>query len=83
MLTELQVIERLRMACASIGGQKAFARAHGFTPAYVHDVLHGRRPPADRILEALGLERIIIYRENRNVAADVASPPPDSPETAP
>lgn len=63
MLTEMQVIERLRAACKAAGGQKAFARLHDFTPAYVHDVLHGRRPPADRILAAIGLERIIVYRE--------------------
>lgn len=63
MLTEMQVIERLRAACKAAGGQKAFARLHGFTGAYVHDVLHGRRPPADRILDALGLERMTIYRE--------------------
>jgi hypothetical protein len=63
MLTETQVIERLRAAVDATGGQKAFARAHNFTPAYVHDVLHGRRAPADRILEALGLERVVIYRE--------------------
>jgi hypothetical protein len=63
MLTEQQVIERLRGACDAAGGQNKFARAHKFTPAYVHDVLHGRRAPADRILAALGLERVVIYRE--------------------
>jgi hypothetical protein len=65
MLTETQVIERLRAACEAAGGQRAFALAHKFTPAYVHDVLHRRRPPADRILDALGLERVTIYREKK------------------
>lgn len=63
MLTEQQVIERLRAACATAGGQKAFAKAHGFTPGYVSDVLRGKRAPADRILAALGVERIVVYRE--------------------
>lgn len=63
MLTESQVIERLRTACEQAGGQKAFAQQHELTPTYVHDVLHGRRPPAYRILDALGLERVVIYRE--------------------
>lgn len=63
MLTEIQVIERLRAACEAAGGQKAFAELHRLTPGYVGDVLHGKRPPADRILHALGLERVMIYRE--------------------
>lgn len=63
MLTELQVIERLRAACAAAGGQKAFAKVHGLTPGYVHDVLHSKRAPADRILAAIGVERVVIYRE--------------------
>lgn len=62
LVTEQQVIERLRAACEKAGSQKAFAEAHGFTAGYVHDVLHARRPPADRILDALGLERVVIYR---------------------
>ena len=67
MLTETQVIERLRAACEAAGSQRAFAQAHQFTPAYVHDVLHGRRPPADRILDALGLERVVIYQEKERL----------------
>lgn len=63
MLTETQVIERLRAACDAAGGQKAFAKQHQLTPSYVHDVLHGRRPPADRILAALGIERVTVYQE--------------------
>lgn len=66
MLTEEQVVERLRAACTVAGGQKQFALTHKLTPAYVHDVLHGRRAPADRILKALGLERVTIYRELQN-----------------
>lgn len=66
MLTESQVIERLRAACVAAGGQKAFAEQHKLTPSYVHDVLHGRRPPADRILAAIGVERVIVYQEKES-----------------
>jgi hypothetical protein len=31
-------------------------------PAYVNDVLNERREPGDKILEALGIERIVTYR---------------------
>lgn len=62
MLTEQEVIERLRGAIIAAGGQRQFARAHGLTPAYINDVLHGRRALADRILAAIGVKREIIYR---------------------
>ena len=65
MLTEQDVIERLRAAAAAAGSQRQFAKAHGFTPAYVHDVLHGKRAPAQRILDALGIERVTYYREKQ------------------
>jgi DNA-binding transcriptional regulator YdaS (Cro superfamily) len=66
-MTEEEVIERLRTACANAGGQKQFAKLHGFTPGYVSDVLSGKRGPADRILATLGLERVVVYRKKRSV----------------
>lgn len=47
---------------ASIDGQAAWARAHGISPAYVNDVLHGRRDPGPKILDAIGFEKMITYR---------------------
>lgn len=63
MLTESQVIERLRAACVAAGGQAAFAKANGMTASYVGDVLQGKRAPAERILAAIGIERLIVYRD--------------------
>lgn len=62
MLTEQEVIKRLRDAIEDAGGQREFARRVGLTPAYVNDVLHGRRALADRILAAIGVERGVVYR---------------------
>lgn len=62
-MTEQEAIERLRIACDAAGGQKQFAKQHGFTPGYVNDVLWGKRALADRILAALGIERVVEYRE--------------------
>ncbi len=64
-LSEREVIERLRAAVTAAGGQHAWARANGFTPPYVHDVLRGRRSLATRILDALGVERVEYYRDKR------------------
>jgi DNA-binding transcriptional regulator YdaS (Cro superfamily) len=46
----------LRHTCEAIGGQKAFAAAHGIHPDEISHVLSGRRDPPDRVLAALGLE---------------------------
>jgi hypothetical protein len=63
---ELQdVIERLRSAVQTEGSQAAFAEKHIISLQYVNDVLRGRREPGPIILNALGLERIVTYREKK------------------
>lgn len=62
MLTEQEVMDRLQAAVAAAGGQRRFAEACGLTPAYINDVMHGRRALADRILAALGIRRTITYQ---------------------
>lgn len=46
--------------------QKAVADQLGFSQQYLSDVLHGRKEPGAKILDALGLERVITYRRKRN-----------------
>lgn len=62
MLTEQEVIKRLRSAVAAAGGQRKFAVIHGFTAGYINDVLRGKRALADRILAVIGVERSVIYQ---------------------
>ena len=57
------VRERLQRICAENGGQAHWARQHGISPAYVSDVINGRREPGKIILAALSLEKIIDYRK--------------------
>lgn len=57
-----QVLALLRRECEKAGGQAAWATAAGVSPAYVSDVLHGRRQPGDGILRHLALERVTMYR---------------------
>jgi hypothetical protein len=40
----------------------AWARSRGVSPQYVNDILAGRRPPGDSVLEALGVERVTTYQ---------------------
>lgn len=69
MLTEQEVMDRLRAAVDAAGGQRKFAAVHGFTAGYINDVLRGKRALADRILAVVGVERQVVqqvvYRERR------------------
>ncbi|HEY9611232.1 hypothetical protein [Allocoleopsis sp.] len=44
------------------GLQAAFAQDNDLSAAYVNDVLRGRREPGKKILDAVGVERITVYR---------------------
>jgi hypothetical protein len=44
----------LTQACTESGSQQDWAKGHGFSPAYVSDVLNGRKDVSERIAEALG-----------------------------
>lgn len=68
-LSEEAVRERLREAVKAAGGQRAFARAHNFSAAYVNDVVLGRRVPAENICTALGVTRRVVYTVEYKVRA--------------
>ena len=62
-LTITDVIALLRKRCKEAGSQRAFATANKISPQYIADVLRRKREPGEMILNALGLEKVIIYRE--------------------
>lgn len=62
------VVAELMEACVAEGSQKAWAKKHGLSPAYVNDVINGRREPANTIAEALGYECFVIYRRRKEEA---------------
>lgn len=55
-------VAELRVALAAAASNRAWAREHGFSLAYVQDVLAGRRPASGRMLEALDLEAVILRK---------------------
>lgn len=63
MMSEQDVLDRLRTAIAAGGSQRAFARQHRLSEQYLSDVLRGRREMGQGILDALGVERVVAYRE--------------------
>jgi hypothetical protein len=52
-LTEMQIIPLLAKACEDAGSQRAWAEANGLSPAFVNDVLQGKRAVTARIAGAL------------------------------
>jgi hypothetical protein len=52
------VLRLLAADCYTAGGQHDWAKAHEFSPAFVSAVLNKRKPPSERLLRALGLERV-------------------------
>ena len=70
-IESVEVLDRLRAACAGAGGVAAWARRHGLSHQYVGDVLHGRRGLGDGVLRPLGLQRAeptFVPREPETVA---------------
>lgn len=44
------------------GNQTAWAKRHKISLGYVNDVLNGRRSPGDKITQAMGLEKALLWR---------------------
>lgn len=57
------LIDILRVRCQERGTQKGWAKDHGMSPAYVNDVLQGRREISDNFAALLGFERRVIFLE--------------------
>lgn len=51
----------LRHKAKEAGSQIAFALAVDISPQFLSDVINGRREPSGRLLEVLGLRRIVRY----------------------
>lgn len=61
-ITDREIALRLAVACDAAGGQKEMAKKLGVAVSFVNAVIHGNKPPSDRILKELGLERVTFYR---------------------
>lgn len=62
-LTIEDVLDLLRREVKGVGTQEAFAEKAGVTQQYVGDILRGQRKPGEKILDALGLQKVIVYTE--------------------
>lgn len=62
--THLELIEWLRKDSEK-ETQKALAKRLGISAQYLSDILKGRREPGQKMLDALGLERVITYESKK------------------
>ena len=61
------------LACLAIevqrcGSQKAFAHAHNLSEQYLSEVLRGSRQPGQKILDAMGYERVVSYEQKKRIS---------------
>lgn len=55
------VLELLRREVEASGSQEAFAEKADVSQQYVGDILRGQRTPGKKILDAVGLEKHVVY----------------------
>jgi len=60
------VLGRLRASIKEGGSQAAFAHAHGFSRAYLSDVVRVVRQISDRLAQALGFRRVVAFGAAEN-----------------
>jgi hypothetical protein len=61
LLTVEDVLELIRQDVKACGTQQAFASKVGITQGYVNDILKRKREPGPKILDALGLRKVVTY----------------------
>lgn len=62
-LTDSALRARLLARVIAHGQKAAFAKAVGISPQYLSDILAGKRAIPDKVLHAIGVERVTTYRE--------------------
>lgn len=60
------VFVELNRLISERGSQKSCAEMLGISPAYLSDILSGKRNVSSRILEKLGYVKIIVHVKNDN-----------------
>lgn len=56
-----EVRKMVEARAGEVGTMRALARAWKVSPAYLSDVINGKREPGPAILKALGLRRLMVY----------------------
>jgi hypothetical protein len=70
VFTESILLEKIREEVEQFPSVKGFADAHGVSAEYTRQVIRGIRPPSTNLLDALGYQRVTLYRKK-----DASAPP--------
>jgi len=62
-LTDKEFLERVRRAVRDAGSQQELAEQLAISPAYLSDILNGRRRPSEPFLAKFGYQRAIAATE--------------------
>lgn len=62
------VVNRLKRDIEAAGGLRRWSRMNEISPSYVSRVCRQEKDLGDKILDALGLERIVTYRRKNGEA---------------
>ena len=60
-VTPCDLRRKLLNLCVKCGSQRRAASELGISAQYLNDVLHGKREPGDKLLMAIGLQKIVRY----------------------
>lgn len=58
-----EVLDMIRSECTGLGGQYQWATKHHISPAYLSDVLRGKRNIGPAILRALEMKSVTYYKK--------------------
>lgn len=64
-LSQEEALDLVRAAITLAGSQKAFADKHGINPQLLSNVLKGHKPMPPSIMDAVGLNREVVYTRKR------------------
>ena len=66
-LNELLALIAARVKAA--GGQEAFAILAGVSQGYINDILKGKRAPGEKVLQAVGYRKVVLYEPESGESA--------------
>ena len=66
MLTKNEFLTHLRCLADEAGTQQELAHRLGISTAHLSDVLNERRDPAEKLLSAVGFEKVVLYRKSED-----------------
>ncbi len=68
-MDEGQALEAVKKAVNGAKSGRDFAASHGISQPYFSQIITGKRPMPDKLLEAVGLERITVVTYRRKPKA--------------